>query len=155
MIHTLYTLLCILLSQIDAMSFHETASHIELEDGHILKAVLRNEEGDEQESTLDLNDHIGNDNGMFRVHSGLCLCIAPHICVGFVTLVDLTRSVGHFHWDGGDFHSSAEDVSFDREGDDEIPVLRARLHDVEGELQDADINLAERIGNDNGNLVFN
>jgi hypothetical protein len=28
-------------------------------------------------------------------------------------------------------------------------------HDVEGELQDADINLAERIGNDNGNLVFN
>ncbi|CAP96460.1 hypothetical protein E8E15_007939 [Penicillium rubens] len=106
------------------MSFHETASHIELEDGHILKAVLRNEEGDEQESTLDLNDHIGNDNG-------------------------------HFHWDGGDFHSSAEDVSFDREGDDEIPVLRARLHDVEGELQDADINLAERIGNDNGNLVFN
>ncbi|KZN89167.1 Cyanovirin-N-like protein [Penicillium chrysogenum] len=124
MIHTLYTLLCILLSQIDTMSFHETASHIELEDGHILKAVLRNEEGDEQESTLDLNDHIGNDNG-------------------------------HFHWDGGDFHSSAEDVSFDREGDDEIPVLRARLHDVEGELQDADINLAERIGNDNGNLVFN
>ncbi|OQE24896.1 hypothetical protein PENFLA_c009G03944 [Penicillium flavigenum] len=124
MIHTLYTLLCILLSQIDTMSFHETASHIELEDGHILKAVLRNEEGDEQESTLDLNDHIGNDNGQF-------------------------------HWDGGDFYSSAEDVSFDREGDDETPVLRARLHDVEGELQDADINLAERIGNDNGNLVFN
>ncbi|OQE82289.1 hypothetical protein PENNAL_c0037G05506 [Penicillium nalgiovense] len=124
MIHTLYTLLYILLSQIDTMSFHETASEIELEDGHILKAVLRNEDGDEQESTLDLNEHIGNDNGQF-------------------------------HWDGGDFHSSAEDVSLEREGDDDVPILRARLHDVEGELQDADINLAERIGNDNGELVFN
>ncbi|CAG8900368.1 unnamed protein product [Penicillium egyptiacum] len=124
MIHTLYTLLCILLSQIDTMSFHVTASHIELEDDHILKAVLRNEDGDEQESTIDLNDHIGNNNGQF-------------------------------HWDGGDFLSSAEGVSFDREGDDEIPVLRARLRDVDGEEHDADINLAERIGNDNGNLVFN
>jgi hypothetical protein len=44
------------------------------------------------------------------------------ILVGFVTLVDLTRSVGHFHWDGGDFHSSAEDVSFDREGDESNPT---------------------------------
>ena len=67
MIHSLYTLLCILLSQIENMSFHESASHIELEDGHILKAVLRNEDGDEQESSIDLNDHIGNDNGMFLV----------------------------------------------------------------------------------------
>ncbi|CAG8263570.1 unnamed protein product [Penicillium nalgiovense] len=138
MIHTLYTLLYILLSQIDTMSFHETASEIELEDGHILKAVLRNEDGDEQESTLDLNEHIGNDNG--------------------IRLCDTSRSnylVGQFHWDGGDFHSSAEDVSLEREGDDDVPILRARLHDVEGELQDADINLAERIGNDNGELVFN
>ncbi|KAJ5517758.1 Cyanovirin-N [Penicillium expansum] len=124
MIHSLYTLLCILLSQIENMSFHESASHIELEDGHILKAVLRNEDGDEQESSIDLNDHIGNDNG-------------------------------HFHWDGGDFHSSADDVRFDREGDDGVPVLRAVLRDVDGEEHNADINLAERIGNDNGHLVFN
>ncbi|CAI7629395.1 hypothetical protein PCG10_008413 [Penicillium crustosum] len=106
------------------MSFHESATHIELEDGHILKAVLRNEDGDEEESTIDLNDHIGNDNGQF-------------------------------HWDGGDFHSSADDVRFDREGDDGVPVLRATLRDVDGEGHDADINLAERIGNDNGHLVFN
>ncbi|KAJ5941616.1 hypothetical protein N7516_001784 [Penicillium verrucosum] len=124
MIHSLYTLLIILLSDIDNMSFHESASDIELEDGHILKAVLRNEDGDEEESTLDLNDHIGNDNGQF-------------------------------HWDGGDFHSTAEDIRFDREGDDGVPILRAILHDVDGEEHDADINLAERIGNDNGHLVFN
>ncbi|CAG7962333.1 unnamed protein product [Penicillium nalgiovense] len=155
MIHTLYTLLYILLSQIDTMSFHETASEIELEDGHILKAVLRNEDGDEQESTLDLNEHIGNDNGMFHVQSDLCPCITPTY---LHRLCDTSRSnylVGQFHWDGGDFHSSAEDVSLEREGDDDVPILRARLHDVEGELQDADINLAERIGNDNGELVFN
>ncbi|KAJ5837041.1 hypothetical protein N7447_003067 [Penicillium robsamsonii] len=124
MILALHTLLCVLLSQIDNMSFHESASQIELEDGHILKAVLRNEDGDEEESTIDLNDHIGNDNGQFQ-------------------------------WDGGDFQSSADDISFDREGDDGTPILRAILRDVEGEEHHADINLSERIGNDNGNLVFN
>lgn len=84
MIHSFYTLLCILLSQIDNMSFHESASHIELEDGHILKAVLRNEDGDEEESTLDLNDHIGNDNGMSPVFA----CSVP--CINVVTRVILT-----------------------------------------------------------------
>ncbi|KAJ5181253.1 Cyanovirin-N [Penicillium cf. griseofulvum] len=123
MIHSLYTLLCILLSQIDTMSFHASASNIELEDGHILKATLRTEDGEEQESTIDLNDHIGNDNG-------------------------------HFHWDGGDFHSSAEDISFDLEGDDNVPILRATLTDVDGNGNSADLNLSERIGNDNGQLVF-
>ncbi|KAJ5563023.1 Cyanovirin-N [Penicillium sp. DV-2018c] len=106
------------------MSFHSSAVSIELEDGHILKAVLHNDDGDEQESTLDLNDHIGNDNG-------------------------------HFQWEGGNFQASAEDITFDREGDDGIPVLRAILHDVEGEGHPADINLSERIGNSNGTLVFN
>lgn len=67
MILYLQTLLCILLSHIDTMSFHASAVSIELEDDHILKAVLRNEDGDEQESTMDLNEHIGNDNGMFSV----------------------------------------------------------------------------------------
>lgn len=65
MILNLHTLFCILLSQIDTMSFHESSTDIELEDDHILKANLRNEDGDEQESTLDLNEFIGNDNGMF------------------------------------------------------------------------------------------
>ncbi|OGE57209.1 hypothetical protein PENARI_c002G06123 [Penicillium arizonense] len=105
------------------MSFHESATHIELEDGHILKAVLRNEDGDEQESTLDLNTIIGNNDG-------------------------------HFYWEGENFHESASDISFEREGDEETPVLRAVLGNVEGEGQDADINLAERITNINGELVF-
>lgn len=90
MIHSLYTLLCILLSQIDNMSFHESASNIELEDGHILKAVLRNEDGDEEESTIDLNDHIGNDNGMSPVFACSVLCIN---IVTLVILTDLFRSI--------------------------------------------------------------
>ncbi|KAJ5318063.1 hypothetical protein N7508_002571 [Penicillium antarcticum] len=123
MIQSLYTLLCNLLSDINNMSFHESATDIELEDGHILKATLRNEDGDEQESTLDLNGIIGNDNGQF-------------------------------YWEGENFHESASDVSFDREGDDELPILRAVLGNMDGEGQDADINLAERITNINGELVF-
>lgn len=57
-------------------------------------------------------------------------------------------------WGGGGFKDSASDISFEREGEDGVPVLRAILKDVEGEDRDADINLAERIGNDNGRLVF-
>ena len=36
----------------------------------------------------------------------------------------------------------------------DVPVLRAKLYDADGNLVDADINLDERVGNDNGNLVF-
>lgn len=45
------------------MSFHASATSIELDDGHILKATLLNAEGEEVESTLDLNEIIGNNNG--------------------------------------------------------------------------------------------
>ncbi|CAI7652873.1 unnamed protein product [Penicillium bialowiezense] len=105
------------------MSFHESASDIKLEDDHILVATLRNEDGDEEESTLDLNEFIGNNDGAFT-------------------------------WGGGGFKDSADDISFDIEGDEDAPILRAKLKDVEGDEHDADINLAERIGNDNGRLVF-
>lgn len=49
--------------RIDIMSFHESATEFHLEEGHILVATLRNGDGEEVQSTLDLNDHIGNDNG--------------------------------------------------------------------------------------------
>ncbi|KAF3395799.1 Cyanovirin-N [Penicillium rolfsii] len=109
------------------MSFHESASSIELEDGHILKATLRNEAGDEVESELDLNQIIGNDNG-------------------------------RFDWGGENFEHSAENIELTREERDEgepIPVLRAYLGTLDGENVPADINLAERITNDDGYLKFN
>lgn len=46
------------------MSFHLTAEEIVIEDNHILKAQLRNEDGDLVEATLDLNEHLGNNDGM-------------------------------------------------------------------------------------------
>ncbi|KAJ5089035.1 hypothetical protein N7532_007719 [Penicillium argentinense] len=106
------------------MSFHLSAVSIELEDDHILKTVLRDADGEEQDSELDLNQFIGNNDGSFA-------------------------------WDDKNFQESASNISLTREGDEEIPVLRATLGTVEGEEQEADINLAERIGNDNGTLVFN
>jgi hypothetical protein len=45
------------------MSFHLSAVSFELEDGHILKAVLHDSDGEEQESELDLNAYIGNNDG--------------------------------------------------------------------------------------------
>lgn len=52
-----------------------------------------------------------------------------------------------------DFSESAEDIRFHLEGDAE-PILRARLQNFDGEYQDADINLTERIMNRDGQLCF-
>lgn len=48
------------------MSFHLTGQDIRVEDNHILIASLQNEEGDYIESSIDLNQFIGNDNGMLQ-----------------------------------------------------------------------------------------
>lgn len=52
-----------------------------------------------------------------------------------------------------DFSESAEDIRFDMEGDSS-PILRARLRREDGEWEDRDINLTERIMNRNGQLCF-
>lgn len=52
------------------------------------------------------------------------------------------------------YSNSAEDIHFSIEGGDNVPILRARLFNLGGEAIDADCNLSERIGNDNGNFVF-
>ena len=49
---------------------------------------------------------------------------------------------------------SAEDVSFDIEGGGEVPVLRARLRNSDGDMVDADVNLSERIENIDGQFTF-
>ncbi|PYI30651.1 CVNH domain-containing protein [Aspergillus aculeatinus CBS 121060] len=47
------------------MSFHLSASDVHIDDNHILVAVLRDEEGEEHESTLDLDEFLGNNEGRF------------------------------------------------------------------------------------------
>ncbi|GIK02110.1 hypothetical protein Aspvir_006153 [Aspergillus viridinutans] len=61
---------------------------------------------------------------------------------------------GHFQWEGVNFSECAENVHFAIEGGGEVPVLRARLANVDGEYQDADVNLSERIENIDGRFVF-
>lgn len=52
------------------------------------------------------------------------------------------------------FSQSAQNVHYAVEGDGQAPVLRADLVGGDGELCGADVNLAERIQNQNGNFVF-
>ncbi|KAK1971051.1 CVNH domain-containing protein [Colletotrichum sublineola] len=66
----------------------------------------------------------------------------------------LGNSNGSFEWGGNNFAASAEDIRFTIEGEG-VPILRARLFTVDGEAIDRDVNLAERIGNDNGRFIFN
>ncbi|KAF5596791.1 cyanovirin-N [Fusarium subglutinans] len=105
------------------VNFHESSSDIELEDGHILVAQCNDADGEPQESRLDLDYYIGNNDGSF-------------------------------YWGGEGFSGSASDITFSLEGDDNVPVLRALLNPVDGDPVEADLNLAECIGNDNGTLVY-
>ncbi|KAJ4295453.1 hypothetical protein N0V90_007465 [Kalmusia sp. IMI 367209] len=107
------------------MTFHFSAEEIRVEDNHILKARLQRADGEWQDAEIDLNNHIGNENGSF-------------------------------FWDGENFADSASDVHFAIEGDGEVPVLRATLLNEEGEKGiQRDLNLAERISNNDGNFSFN
>lgn len=48
------------------MSFHLTGQDIRVENDHVLVALLQNENGDYVESSIDLNQFVGNDNGMLQ-----------------------------------------------------------------------------------------
>jgi len=45
------------------MSFAQSAENIRVDDGHILRARLRNGNGDFVDAEIDLNNVIGNDCG--------------------------------------------------------------------------------------------
>lgn len=57
-------------------------------------------------------------------------------------------------WDGEGFSNSAEEIEFTVEADGEAAVLRASLYDAEGNRETRDINLGERIGNNDGNFAY-
>lgn len=126
------------------MSFHLTGQDIRIEDDHILVALLQNEDGDYVESSIDLNQFVGNDNGMLQQ------------TMWSVKTWKLTLScaIGNFHWDGENFSETAQYVHFAIEGDEDVPVLRGNLQDVDGNWESRDLNLAERVVNDNGQFVF-
>ncbi|CZS97642.1 related to Cyanovirin-N homolog [Rhynchosporium agropyri] len=71
--------------------------------------------------------------------------------------LDLNSCIGNhngsFQWEGQGYADSGGAFSFSFEGGG-IPVLRAELKNVDGEGVPSDINIAERISNQNGRLVF-
>lgn len=48
------------------MTFHYSAEEgsIRVDDNHVLRARLQRGDGEWQDAEIDLNNHIGNDNGM-------------------------------------------------------------------------------------------
>ncbi|RAL12064.1 CVNH domain-containing protein [Aspergillus homomorphus CBS 101889] len=48
------------------MSFHLSASEVRIDDNRYLVAVLRDEDGNENESRLDLDEYLGNSEGRFE-----------------------------------------------------------------------------------------
>lgn len=49
------------------MTFASSAEDIRVDDGHILRARLRNVDGDLVDAEINLDDFIGNDNGMLAL----------------------------------------------------------------------------------------
>ncbi|KAI1411087.1 cyanovirin-N family protein [Hypoxylon sp. FL1857] len=106
-----------------AGNFFATSQNIRLEDGHYIRASLQKVDGEWVEAEINLNDHIGNENGRFA-------------------------------WDSAGFADSAENIRISIEGDGPVCVLRAQLRDVNGELQDSDLNLSERMANNDGSFYW-
>ncbi|PVH95569.1 CNVH-domain-containing protein [Periconia macrospinosa] len=105
------------------MSFHESAEDIRVDDNHILRARLRNFDGDFVDAEFNLDEVLGNQEGQI-------------------------------HWDGVNFSQSVDNVEFHIEGGGSVPVLRCFCRTSDGQEFARDVNLAERIKNDNGSFVY-
>ncbi|KAK2877789.1 hypothetical protein FQN49_001187 [Arthroderma sp. PD_2] len=72
--------------------------------------------------------------------------------------VDLDEFLGNdegcFQWEGCGFSQSAVDVWLEINQDTGLPILRAKLGTSDGDQYDADVNLSERISNNNGSFEF-
>ncbi|KAK6209077.1 Ubiquitin-conjugating enzyme E2 4 [Pestalotiopsis sp. IQ-011] len=100
-------------------NFFATAQELRLEDGHFLRARLQRVDGEWVDAEINLNEHIGNENGSFQ-------------------------------WNSSGFANSAEDIYLSVEGTGPVAVLRARLRKEDGEWENRDLNLSERLGNNDG-----
>lgn len=118
------------------MTFLQSAENVRVDDGHILRASLRNGEGNLQDAEFDLDQIIGNHNG------------TPILFHDLLHITDINLA-GVFSWEGQNFSGSAQNISFNIEGEN-IPVLRAELNDGEGNWVARDINLGEKLENNNG-----
>ncbi|GMF73546.1 unnamed protein product [Aspergillus oryzae] len=67
---------------------------------------------------------------------------------------ELRQTDGHFQWGGRNFSETARNVHFGFEGGAHVPVLRAELRTPAGTWEPRDVNLDERVFNNNGHFEF-
>lgn len=63
-------------------------------------------------------------------------------------------AIGRLEWGGQNFSESAHEVQFGIESENEVPILRVLLKNADEQWAAADVNLSERIVNENGTFVF-
>lgn len=56
------------------MTFHYSAEDIRVDDGHILRARLQRGDGEWNDAEIDLDQHLGNDNGESGYPMSQLLC---------------------------------------------------------------------------------
>jgi hypothetical protein len=56
------------------MTFMESAENVRVDEGRLLRASLRNMNGDLVDAEIDLDQLIGNNWGSFSTHKYFCLC---------------------------------------------------------------------------------
>ena len=57
------------------MTFIQSAENVRIDDGHILRAQLRNVNGDLVDAEIDLDHVIGNNWGIYRYKTPRIICI--------------------------------------------------------------------------------
>lgn len=74
------------------MTFYHSAEDIRIDDGHILRARLRTADGEWNDSEIDLNTCIGNDNGnLLLVFNSASLTLSRSLCLGRSRLCRFSR----------------------------------------------------------------
>lgn len=119
-------------------NFHTSAHDIELKNDHKLKCKLKNSNGKIVESSIDLNDYIGNSDG-------------PVLHYNPTTDMSLTSGIGWFKWESANFSKSAKNICLRENG----TKLEADLPTADGGYRERQgIELSDRIENCDGKLVF-
>lgn len=134
--------------------FDLDATRIALIGSHLV-ARMPDDEGRMKNTEIDLNDHIGNNDGASplppsRPH--LRLPTRLHSQTNAWTALIAIRA-GKLEW-GGDRFFNGPGVSFLLEEGQDGPVLHATVRRENGEAVESAVPLAERIRNEDGNLVF-
>lgn len=126
------------------MSFQGSAEDISVDDNGVLHAKLFNASGDAVDAEFDLNTVLGNNDGNFQWGGESKTALYTACIFSVANRLTLFQ----------DFAGSASDISFSLEGDDNVPVLRANLGNMEGESVHRDVNLGEYIGNNDGSFFY-